>query len=110
MFLKEGFILQDNVLPIKQQQKRNPSAFSINHQQTKNIPKPQLKFTDKVDNTSQMPFIPKLRTKPNAHTPLPSKLYSHSDRFSILYILLVAFSQVDSQSFDIHLLEKHPEL
>jgi hypothetical protein len=58
---------------LKQQQKRSSNTFSINHQQTKNIPKPQLKFTDKVDNNPQTPFIPKLRTKPNASTPLPSK-------------------------------------
>lgn len=89
---KEGFVLQENILPVKQQQKRS-SQFSLNHQQTKNIPKPQLKFSDKVDNNPQIPFIPKLRTKPNAQTPLP-----------------VIFSQLDGQTIDINLLEKHPEL
>jgi exosome complex exonuclease RRP6 len=90
---EEGFILQETILPLKQQQKRSSNTFSINHQLTKNIPKPQLKFTDKVDNNPQMHFIPKLRTKPNALTPLP-----------------IIFSQVDSRSFDSYLFDKHPEL
>lgn len=93
-FAQDGFVLQENLLSFKQaqqqqqqQQKRNASAFAISHQQTKNIPKPQLKFTDKVNNSSQLPFIPKLRTKPNAQTPLPSngELQKHlfSKRFSL---------------------------
>ncbi|XP_077407560.1 exosome complex component 10 [Vanacampus margaritifer] len=39
--------------------------------QAKNIPRPQLKFKEKVDN-SNTPFIPKIFIKPNALKPLPS--------------------------------------
>lgn len=35
------------------------------------IPKPQVQFKDNVDNTS-LPFVPKIRQKPNALKPLPS--------------------------------------
>lgn len=34
------------------------------------IPKPQAQFKDKVDN-SNLPFLPKLRQKPNAQKSLP---------------------------------------
>ncbi|CAF3327692.1 unnamed protein product [Rotaria socialis] len=88
-----GFILQENIPSFKQQNKRNSSTFSINHQQTKNIPKPQIKFTDKVDNNPQIPFIPKLRTKPNAIVPLAMML-----------------SQFDARPFDMLLLDRHPEV
>ncbi len=37
--------------------------------------KPQLKFKHKVDNSALIPFIPKIRGKPNAITPLPSKFF-----------------------------------
>ncbi|CAF2310522.1 unnamed protein product [Rotaria sp. Silwood2] len=89
----DGFVLQENIPSLKQQQKRSSNTFSINHQQTKNIPKPQIKFTDKVDNNPQIPFIPKIRIKPNAIVPLP-----------------IMLSQLDSRSFDTLLLERHPEL
>ncbi|CAF0970033.1 unnamed protein product [Adineta steineri] len=88
-----GFVLQDNTLSSKQQQKRSSSTFSINHQLTKNIPKPQLKFSDKVDNNPQNPFISKIREKPNAVTPLPMML-----------------SQLDPHSYDVLILDKHPEI
>ncbi|CAF0798614.1 unnamed protein product [Rotaria sp. Silwood1] len=90
---EDGFVLQESIPTFKQQQKRSSSTFAINHQQTKNIPKPQIKFTDKVDNNPHTPFIPKLRTKPNAITPLP-----------------IMFSQLDSRSSDTLLLERHPEI
>jgi len=93
----DGFVLQETPLTYKQSQqqinKRKSNFFALNHQQTKNIPKPQLKFTDKVNNNPQTPFIPRIRTKPNAQTPLP-----------------IAFSLVDSQMIEPTLLEKHPEL
>ncbi|XP_061908212.1 exosome component 10 [Entelurus aequoreus] len=44
-------------------------TFRLLH--AKNIPRPQLKFKEKVDN-SNTPFIPKLFIKPNAQKPLPS--------------------------------------
>ncbi|XP_054653753.1 exosome component 10 isoform X1 [Dunckerocampus dactyliophorus] len=44
-------------------------TFRLLH--AKNIPRPQLKFKEKVDN-SNTPFIPKIFIKPNALKPLPS--------------------------------------
>merc|ERR1712142_16648 len=41
--------------------------------QAYNIMRPQLKFKDKIDNSSA-PFVPKLITKPNALKPLPDAL------------------------------------
>ncbi|UJR25986.1 hypothetical protein I4U23_007334 [Adineta vaga] len=88
-----GFVLQNNVFPSNQHHKQRSSTFSLNHQQTKNIPKPQLKFSEKIDNTPYTPFIPKIRTKPNAKTPLPMVL-----------------SQFDPQTFDIRRSEEYPEI
>lgn len=41
-----------------------------------NIKRPQLKFKDKVDNASK-PFVPILRTKPNALKSLAGKTIGH---------------------------------
>lgn len=41
----------------------------------KNIPRPQLEFTEPVDNTDKL-FVPRLRDKPNSMKPLA---------FTILY-------------------------
>lgn len=46
-----------------------PPAF-----EHKKVMKPQELFSDKVDN-SNLPFLPKLRTKPNAIEQLPGKYY-----------------------------------
>ncbi|KAJ1916947.1 exosome nuclease subunit [Mycoemilia scoparia] len=35
-----------------------------------NIPRPQLSFKDKIDNSANTPFVWKIRTKPNARVPL----------------------------------------
>lgn len=39
----------------------------------KNIERPQLKFPDPIDNNAAVPFMPKLRTKPNALVPLAER-------------------------------------
>nr|XP_032802795.1 exosome component 10 [Petromyzon marinus] len=46
--------------------------------QAKNIARPQLSFTQRVDN-SNVPFLPKLRVKPNALKPLPAALRLRRD-------------------------------
>lgn len=79
---------------LQTRQKRNANNFSISHQQTKNIPKPQLKFTDKVNNNSLIPFISKLRSKPNARTPLPS-----SCRFEFLLEIFYFFLFIFLRTF-----------
>ncbi|XP_066499858.1 exosome component 10 [Hoplias malabaricus] len=48
---------------------RGAETFRLLH--AKNIPRPQLKFKEKVDN-SNTPFISKIIIKPNAIKPLPS--------------------------------------
>ncbi|NXQ89329.1 EXOSX protein, partial [Nyctibius grandis] len=53
------------------QKKAEPETFQLLH--AKNIPKPQLKFQEKIDN-SNTPFVPKLFIKPNALKPLPEAL------------------------------------
>ena len=50
---QDGFVLQENILSFKQQHKRNSNTFANKQQKKKNIPKPQVKFTKKVnDNLS----------------------------------------------------------
>lgn len=36
----------------------------------RNVPRPQVKFQDHVDNSNSL-FVPRLRNKPNAREPLP---------------------------------------
>ncbi|CAF0947027.1 unnamed protein product [Rotaria sordida] len=55
--------------------------------------KPQLKFKHKIDNSTIIPFIPKIRIKPNAVTPLP-----------------MIMMQMNFEPIDLGLLEKHPEI
>ena len=54
----------------------------------KNIQRPQLKFKDSIDN-SNTPFIPIIKSKPNALKPLQSSKF----------ICLVYFLVVTQQSF-----------
>ncbi|KAI8049471.1 ribonuclease H-like domain-containing protein [Syncephalis plumigaleata] len=35
-----------------------------------NIVRPQIRFTDKIDNSNHVPFVPKITSKPNAQVPL----------------------------------------
>ena len=46
------------------------------------IQKVQIQFKDKVDNSS-LPFLPKIRQKPNALKPLPGIVYNS------LYIIVI---------------------
>ncbi|RKP04213.1 hypothetical protein CXG81DRAFT_7413, partial [Caulochytrium protostelioides] len=46
-----------------------PRTTSVTIVHGKNVPRPQLAFTEPVDN-SNTPFVPKLTTKPNAKEPL----------------------------------------
>ncbi|XP_051895509.1 exosome component 10 [Pristis pectinata] len=58
--------------------KRSKSeTFRLFH--AKNIPRPQMKFKEKVDN-SNTPFVPKLFIKPNALKPLPEVLSNRRSR------------------------------
>ncbi|XP_055515423.1 exosome component 10 [Leucoraja erinacea] len=58
--------------------KRSKSeTFRLFH--AKNIPRPQMKFKDKIDN-SNTPFVPKLFIKPNALKPLPEVLSNRRSR------------------------------
>ena len=43
---------------------------SYNFMTSRNVPRPQVRFRDQVDN-SNSPFVPQLRCKPNARQPLP---------------------------------------
>ncbi|CAF4023045.1 unnamed protein product [Rotaria sp. Silwood2] len=55
--------------------------------------KPQLNFQYKIDNSTIIPFIPKIRIKPNALTPLPMMM-----------------AQMNFEPIDLDLLQKHPEI
>ncbi|XP_063804754.1 exosome complex component 10 isoform X2 [Pseudophryne corroboree] len=57
--------------------KGKADTFRLLH--AKNIPRPQLRFKEKIDN-SNTPFIPKLFIKPNAQKPLPEALRNKRDR------------------------------
>ncbi|CAF1195051.1 unnamed protein product [Adineta steineri] len=57
------------------------------------LEKPQLKFKHKINNSTQIPFIPKIRNKPNALTPLPTIIM-----------------QMDMEPIDLELLQRHPEV
>ena len=43
---------------------------SYNFMAARNVPRPQVKFRDQVDN-SNSPFVPRIHSKPNALQPLP---------------------------------------
>ncbi|XP_005994065.1 exosome component 10 isoform X1 [Latimeria chalumnae] len=51
--------------------KSKSETFRLLH--AKNIPRPQIKFREKIDN-SNTPFVPKIFIKPNALKPLPQVL------------------------------------
>ncbi|XP_033642583.1 exosome component 10-like [Asterias rubens] len=53
----------------RQNQSDSGKGRSFHMMHAKNIPRPQLKFKDKIDNAN-MPFVPKLSHKPNALKPL----------------------------------------
>jgi len=55
--------------------------------------KPQVNFKHKINNDPSIPFIPKIRIKPNAIKPLPAMMI-----------------QMDIEPIDLDLLEKHPEM
>ncbi|XP_075046293.1 exosome complex component 10 isoform X2 [Mixophyes fleayi] len=57
--------------------KGKSETFRLLH--AKNIPRPQLKFKEKIDN-SNTPFVPKLFIKPNAQKPLPDVLRNKRER------------------------------
>ncbi|XP_073513328.1 exosome complex component 10 isoform X2 [Phyllobates terribilis] len=57
--------------------KGKAETFRLLH--AKNIPRPQLKFKEKIDN-SNTPFTPKIFVKPNAQKPLPEVLRNRRDR------------------------------
>ncbi|XP_072442824.1 exosome complex component 10 [Chiloscyllium punctatum] len=57
--------------------KSKSETFRLFH--AKNIPRPQVKFKEKVDN-SNTPFVPKLFIKPNALKPLPAVLLNRQSR------------------------------
>ncbi|XP_069775133.1 exosome complex component 10 [Narcine bancroftii] len=57
--------------------KSRSETFRLFH--AKNIPRPQIKFREKIDN-SNTPFVPKLFIKPNALKPLPEVLSNRKSR------------------------------
>ncbi|XP_069597888.1 exosome complex component 10 isoform X1 [Ranitomeya imitator] len=57
--------------------KGKAETFRLLH--AKNIPRPQLRFKEKIDN-SNTPFVPKIFVKPNAQKPLPEVLRTRRDR------------------------------
>ncbi|KAM4016829.1 LOW QUALITY PROTEIN: exosome complex component 10 [Anomaloglossus baeobatrachus] len=57
--------------------KGKAETFRLLH--AKNIPRPQLRFKEKIDN-SNTPFLPKIFVKPNAQKPLPEALRTRRDR------------------------------
>ena len=67
-----------------------------------------MKFTDKINNSPHVPFIPKIRIKPNALTPLPSNLNIFCPY--IESFLVAILSQLDSYSVDSLRLDEYPEL
>ena len=72
-----------NVAMSAQTSKTQQNNANMQHEITKKtvIQKPQKLFSDKIDN-SYLPFVPKLRTKPNALRPLPGKYeFSNAQSF-----------------------------
>ncbi|XP_066463539.1 exosome complex component 10 isoform X1 [Eleutherodactylus coqui] len=57
--------------------KGKAETFRLLH--AKNIPRPQLRFRQKIDN-SNTPFVPKIFVKPNAQKPLPEVLQNRRDK------------------------------
>ena len=63
---------------------RNDTSFRF--LMAKNIQRPQLKFKDKIDN-SNTPFIPIIKSKPNALRPLEISKFTS---ISCMFISLIA--------------------
>ncbi|RKP27840.1 ribonuclease H-like domain-containing protein [Syncephalis pseudoplumigaleata] len=51
-----------------------------------NIVRPQIRFTDKIDNTNRVPFVPKITSKPNAQVPLGYGSAPHPYEYEIKHI------------------------
>lgn len=47
-----------------------PAKYESMVANVRNIPKPQEAFMEEIDNARDTPFVPRLREKPNAVTPL----------------------------------------
>ncbi|CAN0372864.1 unnamed protein product [Lampetra planeri] len=75
----EGLVdATDTILERVNRESASARGRTFHALQAKNIARPQLSFTQRVDN-SNAPFLPKLRVKPNALKPLPAALSSRRD-------------------------------
>ncbi|CAN3375770.1 hypothetical protein DIURU_003800 [Diutina rugosa] len=63
-----------------------------------NIPKPQLKFTDPLDNLEQEPFKPRLTSKPNSLVPLELELITDNPEDPPHYAQPYAY-EIDHQTY-----------
>lgn len=63
-----------------------------------NIPKPQLQFTDPLDNFEQAPFKPRLTSKPNALVPLELELVTDHPEDPPHYLQPYAY-EIDHQTY-----------
>lgn len=63
--------------------KNGPGSLSDINKKASAIQKSQRLFKDKIDN-SELPFVPKIRQKPNALVPLPGiyLVYSSNSQFN----------------------------
>lgn len=61
--------------------------------------KPQLKFKHQINNSTDIPFIPKIRTKPNAITPLPGKSLIISVSLNFVMMNIILLSNDDTNGF-----------
>lgn len=50
--------------------RNGPKNYYTMVQNVQDIPKPQESFMNEIDNSRDTPFVPRLRSKPNAVTPL----------------------------------------
>ncbi len=71
-----GMVVNKSLLQNLQSTNNNNGQTNSNENtfdyKQKIIQKPQKTFTDKIDN-SYLPFVPRIRKKPNALRPLPGK-------------------------------------
>lgn len=62
--------MRDQLKTVASAARSGPGRYASMVANVQNIPKPQMAFRDQIDNARDTPFVPRLRGKPNAVTPL----------------------------------------
>lgn len=65
----------DETIPVQRPERNKKLESELYY--AKDLMRPQMRFKDKVDNSADMPFVPKIRYKPHAKVPLDQSKESY---------------------------------